>query len=209
MTKLEKLFGNATQVKIMRLFIFNPNTTFASSDLSKMTKARSSSVRKVMNVLEKIDFVDKKKVTRKTTTTRGRGKKKKKVTRKRKVVAWTLNEDFAYLSPLRDLLMPTDKVTHKEVEKKITPTGRIKLVLLSGVFIYEPEARVDLLVVGDKIESKKIRQAVSDIEARVGAKLSYAVMDTDEFKYRHGVNDKLIRDIFDFKHEKILNKLDV
>lgn len=209
MTKLEKLFGSVAQVRIMRLFIFNPKSSFESSEISKRAKVRSSSVRKVMNTLEKVGMVKKKKISKKTTTTKGRGKKKKKVTKTKKVKGWILNEKFPYLSPLRNLLMPTDSMTHKEIEKKLSEVGKIKLVIVSGVFIHEPSARVDLLIVGDKLKTKNLRNAVNHLEARVGAELAYAALDTDEFKYRNNINDKLVRDILDFPHEKIVDKLGI
>lgn len=207
MNTLEKLFGSAAQVKIMRLFIFNPKLVLDPTEIARRTKVRSASVRTVMSTLEKTGLVKKKSFSKKVNATLGRGKKKKKVIRTKKMKGWTLNEGFTYLSPLRVLLMPSDALSNREIEKKISVAGRVKLVIISGVFIHEPEARVDLVIVGDQMKTEKLRNIVSDLEARVGSELSYAALDTEEFKYRHNINDRLIRDILDFPHEKIVNKL--
>ena len=46
------------------------------------------------------------------------------------------------------------------------------------------------------------------MEAEIGRELSYGVFETDDFRYRVSVCDKFIRDILDYSHKKILNKLE-
>ena len=48
---------------------------------------------------------------------------------------------------------------------------------------------------------------MSSIEAELGKELRYAAFETLDFQYRLGIYDKLIRDILDSQHQKILNKL--
>lgn len=199
MNSLEKLFVSGAQVKIMRLFIFNPTTAFDASEVAKRTKVRPASVRKVISGLEKAGLIRSKSVSR---TRAGRGKKKSK-----KVRGWYLNESFQYLAPLKNLLMPTDSLTYKQIEKKLRSSGRIKLILISGVFLHDPEARVDILVVGDALKTKNLSSAVGDLEAQVGAELTYAALDTEDFLYRQAINDRLVRDIFDYPHRIVLDKI--
>lgn len=199
MNSLEKLFASGGQVKIMRLFIFNPNTSFDAAEVARRTKVRPVSVRKVLSGLEKARLIKSKSVSR---TTAVRGKKKSK-----KVRGWFLNEAFPYLMPLKNLLMPTDSLTYKGIEKKLRPSGRIKLILISGVFMHDPEARVDILVVGDALKTKSLTSAMGDLEAQLGAELAYTALDTEDFLYRQAINDRLIRDIFDYPHQIILDKL--
>jgi len=91
--------------------------------------------------------------------------------------------------------------------RKISTTGNIKLVLIAGVFLHNPDSRVDILIVGDHIKHGKLLSVISSIEAELGKELRYAVFETGDFQYRMGIYDKLIRDILDSQHEKILNKL--
>jgi len=48
---------------------------------------------------------------------------------------------------------------------------------------------------------------MSSIEALLGKELRYAAFETTDFQYRLSIYDKLIKDILDYQHEKILNKL--
>ena len=69
------------------------------------------------------------------------------------------------------------------------------------------ESRVDILVVGDKINKTSLQNAMQDIESQIGKELSYAVFNTEDFSYRLDICDKLVRDILDYPHRKILKKL--
>ena len=82
-------------------------------------------------------------------------------------------------------------------------------MVLSGIFIRESDSVVDILIVGDKIKKHVVESALGSIEAELGKELTYAFFETNDFKYRIGVYDKFIRDIFDYPHKKIINKLNI
>jgi hypothetical protein len=54
-----------------------------------------------------------------------------------------------------------------------------------------------------------LERAIRDIESEVGKELTYAAFKTDDFIYRLGMYDKFIRDILDYPHEKILDKIGI
>jgi len=64
-----------------------------------------------------------------------------------------------------------------------------------------------LTIVGDRLDKKMIDIEVKKIESEIGKELRYAVFDTEEFMYRLKMYDKLIRDLLDYPHTKIINKL--
>jgi hypothetical protein len=67
--------------------------------------------------------------------------------------------------------------------------------------------RLDLLLVGDGLKKSEAARIVRGMEAEIGTELTYALFNTEEFLYRINVRDKLVRDIFDYSHEVILNRL--
>ena len=81
------------------------------------------------------------------------------------------------------------------------------MVVISGVFIQNPETRVDLLIVGDEMKDRVVKKVLQNMEADIGKELRYTVLRSDDYKYRYNVCDRLIRDIFDYPHEVILDKL--
>ena len=186
MTKsVSNIFGGEAKVKIMRLFIFNPGTIFKASAVSDRTQERRAVVAREIRNLMKGGLLRKK----------GKG--------------YTLNYDYPFVEALNSFLIDASPISEKEIIKKVSRAGTMKLILISGVFLHDPEARVDMLVVGDHLKKGVLVQAISSIEAMLGREIRYASFETADFQYRLGLYDKLVRDILDFNHKKILNKLGV
>ncbi len=185
---LEKIFGGAARVKLMRLFLFNPNSSFTADEISSRTKTEISRVRREANFLIKVGMVKKKN----NSSNRG---------------VWYLNERFPYLAEFQRLLLQTSLITPQTILKKLSKIGRLKLVILSGLFKEQWESRLDMLVVVDNGKKSTIESIMSTIEAEVGREIQYAVLDTNDFKYRLGVGDRLVRDVLDYPHEIALDKL--
>lgn len=193
METLSKLFGNETKVKIMKLFLFSPERIFDTGDISERVKADSSKVRREVNVLEKIGLV----------------KRRVNVKRKTRRQGFALDPSFLYLLPLQNFLVNTEPLQQKEIIRKITKLGSIKLIIIAGVFIQEPESRVDILVVGDNIKKRPFESTMKILESEVGKELKYTYFTTEDFKYRLSMYDKLTRDILDYPHKKVLNRLGI
>lgn len=203
METLTKLFGSAAKVKIIKMFLFNSLTAYDVAQISDRTKESSSKVRREVHVLEKMDLI-KRRVFYKTVH---RKKGNRTVAGKVKTSGWILNHDFEFLLPLQQFLVNLNHLSPKDIARKLHKTGNIKLVITAGIFIQASESRVDLLVVGDHIKKGSVENAIRNIEAEMGKEIRYAVFETADFQYRLGLYDKLIRDILDFPHEKIVNKI--
>ncbi|MCK5285920.1 MAG: hypothetical protein KAJ58_01690 [Candidatus Pacebacteria bacterium] len=204
METLSKLFGNAAKVKIMRLFLSNEDIIFDNADISKRTKVSLVNLRKELKVFENISLI-KKRVFYKEITKKVKGKE---VIEKKKTSGWILDTNFSLLAPLKNLLIKGSPVSSKDIIGRLKGGGSLKLIITSGVFIQEPDSRVDILIVGDNINNSYLERAISILESEIGQELKYFILETPDFNYRLGVYDKLLRDILDYSHKKIVNKLD-
>src|SRR3990167_5368427 len=147
---LNKLFGTPARVRIMRLFLLNNEQGFLPKDISKKTKANQSAVRKELNLLANIDFIKKKSfVTEKII--KSKGKHPKISSKRKKNVGWFLNENFEYLKHMNDLLTDADFFDRDSLTSRFKNAGKVKLLIISGVFIQSPESRADLLLVEDNL----------------------------------------------------------
>ena len=95
---------------------------------------------------------------------------------------------------------------------KILKLGRIKLAVISGVFLNNngnsnDNSVADLFIVGDEINKDKLRTFLKALEAEVGKEIKLGIMDKEEFDYRHGMFDRFVRVLLESPHEKIINKL--
>lgn len=202
---LSKLFGSAAKVKIMRLFLLNPDNAYDVIDVAQRTKVSIPTARREIALLEKIKLIRKKTYTVEVEHWRGKSVQ----VERRKVQGWTLNVRFSYLSQLRSLLVNTPALLPSQILQKISSAGKIKLLIIAGIFIQQPDSRVDLLVVGDGLKSGVLENAVRVIESEVGKEIRYTAFETKEFQYRLGIYDKLVRDILDYPHETVVDRLEV
>ena len=47
------------------------------------------------------------------------------------------------------------------------------------------------------------------LEAEIGKEVRYAWMSTSDFFYRLNMSDRLLRDMFDYPHAIVLDRLDI
>lgn len=180
METLSKILGSGARVKIMRLFLLNKGKGFTTKDVSKRSRVSPEVARRELKLFLSVGFL------------------------KKRGINWYYNSLFKYGDEFEELLVRSDTLNTEEILNNIKKAGRVKLVIISGIFIKKHDSRVDLLIVGDKMKKGKIEEAIKKIEAEIGAELVYAVFDTKEFLYRLNMYDKLVRDILDYPHEVLL-----
>jgi len=200
---LEKLFGSPARVKILRLFLFNNGVNFENADIAKRARVPASSVRTETLMMERIGLIKRRTFYVEVT----QGKRARKKTVKKKVRGWTLDTRFKYLAALRNFLLAATPIGQNKIVQKLNTAGRPKLVVIAGAFIQDWDGEVDLLVVGDGISESKLDSAVRSIESEMGRELRFALFSTEDFNYRMNIYDKLLRDVFDYPHQTILNRL--
>ncbi len=177
---LGKILGNSSRVKIMRLFFLNKSKGFKNVDIVKRSRVSADIVRKEMKLLASVGLI------------------------KKRAEDWFFDPSFKYASEFEGLLIGSDTLDKEAIADIFKKAGKVKLLVVSGVFIKNKESRVDLLIVGDKMNKSKIEEGVRKLEAEIGVELVYALFDAKEFAYRIKMYDKLVRDILDFPHEIVL-----
>jgi len=193
----DKLFGSAGRVKLLRLFLLNPIQVFDRADVMKRAKVAGTTATSELGLLSRIGMLKKKTFF-----------KEMKSGKKKRVKGFMLNPEFVHNTPLRNLLVVSAQ-NESNVVKRISRHGKIKLIITSGVFIQEEESRIDLLVVGDNLKEGPLKTSISTLESEIGKQIRYAIFTTQDFKYRLGICDRLIRDVLDYPHQVVVDKLGV
>ncbi|MDP2705265.1 MAG: hypothetical protein U1D31_01650 [Patescibacteria group bacterium] len=197
---LERLFEDVPKIRMMRLFLFNPDLAFGLEDITRRLNITTREAKKQLAVFSKAGVVRRKEFFKEDAAHSPKR-------RKGKVHGWTLNKSFPYVASLQTFLIDLTPFKRSDIVRKISRAGRIKLVVLSGVFLNEWESRVDLLVVGDHLKKRIIESLIKNIESEIGRELKYAIFETQDFNYRLGMYDRLVRDITDYPHETLLDKV--
>lgn len=146
---------------------------------------------------------------------------KNKASRKRasrSTVRWpqeqyVLNPDFEFFNELRALLLKASPAEKHNLAAKIQRLGRVKLAIVSGIFIDNRDniagesSPADLFIVADDVDKRRLNIFLKDLEAQVGSEIRFGLMEKEEFDYRYGMFDRFVRVLLEGPHEKIINKL--
>jgi hypothetical protein len=187
---LQKLFGSEARVKLLRLFLFNPKLHYTIPDTAQRARVPERTARKEIAMFFAIGLI------RRNPTRKGSG------------LRFSLNTEFGYVSVLQNLLLNAPERA-KDIFDRIRSSGVIKLVVVAGVFVNDWEGRIDLLIVGDRVKDKSLRLRMRKFESEIGRDLRYAMLATDDFLYRLNMNDKLVRDVFDYPHRILVDRLNI
>lgn len=192
---LEQLLDSPEKIQLIKLFVRNGEKIFTLKEAAAFLRLSKKDCGAALAELSEIGFLKSKpKVIAK-------GKKKTRA------VGYFADLTFILLPELKSAIHKTLPLKMEVFAEKIKKTGRIKLLAVAGVFLNNEKKRADLFIVGDKIKQGRLKKIISDIEARVGQEIVYSAMDTAEFKYRHKMFDRFIRDILEYPHEKLISRL--
>jgi hypothetical protein len=205
MDTLTAIFGNEVKVRVLRLFLFNETTIFLGREIIERTKSVQNLVKKELSILEKAEVIKTRKVSKEIQITQG----KKVIQKKVEGMGYVLNNKYPYLTPLKNLLTITSLSVDESLTKRFTNAGKIKLFIVAGVFIQNWDSRVDILIVGDDLNLSKIEMVIKNIEAEIGKEIAYSAFETQDFEYRMGIHDRLVRDILDYPHVTLLDRLNI
>lgn len=182
---LGRVLGSVARVRVMRLFLLNKDKTFLPKDIVSRSRVSQETLRRELTNLYNADFI------------------------KKSPKGYYFNQNFPYARELESLLISTDILDEDAIIKEFKKAGKIKLLIVAGIFIKDRDSRVDLLLVGDKLKKSKVEEIIKKLEAEIGVELSYAMFDTKEFLYRLGMYDKLVWDVLDFPHQIVLQARDL
>jgi len=187
MESLAKLFGSGARLKTLRLFVFNQNVSFTFPEITERLKLSKEATHRELDELCKSGLLRKKSA--------------------HAPVRYQTNPRFEYLDALDAFIRDTTSVRPQRMLATLRRAGTMQLVALSGFFTNVLESQIDLLVVGDRIEERKLAAVVHSLEAELGREIRYASFATVDFRYRVGIYDRLLRDVFDYPHRKLIDKL--
>lgn len=187
MESISKIFGSGARLKTLRLFIFNKDASFTVADVAERAKISKDAARGEINELVAADLLRKKGTSTPTH--------------------FQINPRFEHLSALEVFIRDTTSVRPENLVKGLRRAGALRLVVLSGLFSSVLEPQIDLLVVGDHLDERVLASVVHSLEAELGREIRYATFATPDFRYRRGVYDRLLRDVFDYPHRVLIDKI--
>lgn len=196
---LEILFGSTARVRLLRFFLFNPTQEFTFDDISRRARLVRRTARTELNALERAEVIKKKQIFVPVPD------KEKKL----KVQGYMLNTKFPQLSSLQTFLFETAPIDGKTLLKHMRKAGPLDFVACAGIFTREFDQRLDVILSMKTLNNQKIETAIRSLESELGIEIRFAAFTTEDLIYRVGMYDKLTRDVFDYPHQILIDKIGV
>jgi len=199
---LEQLFESQPKIKILKFFFRNYQENFTLKEVLRRLRTNAFLIRRELSKLEKLGLIRQRKVWLSFEKKRGGVRKEQKI-------VFGINVDFDFFNELKNLILKSTIASKDELMSKTKKIGNIKILALSGIFTGDETAKADILIVGDKINPRKLNTFIKDLEAEVGKELNCAAMTTREFNYRYDMYDRFVRDLLTGKSEILINRINL
>lgn len=196
---LSILFGSQARVKLLRFFLFNPSKEFTFDEISRRAKLVRRTARTEINALERAEVIKKKQIYA----------EKEGSAKKVRAQGYVLNKDFPDLQSLQTFLFETAPINGKTVLKHLRKAGSIDFLVVAGIFVRDFEQRLDILVAMKSLSNTKVENAIRALEAELGVEIRFAAFATEDLRYRVGMYDKLTRDVFDYPHQIVTDRVNM
>lgn len=171
---LEELFVSRVRVKILQLFLSNPqDSLFHVREIVRRVSEEINAVRRELARMEKFGMV----------TSEWRANRR----------LYKFRRDYLFYKELVSLVSKTSGLGGNIVKNK-NKLGKIKFAFLSTSFlkgIQSSSEDVDFLIVGS-IVLPELQSIIADEQAKREAEINYSFMDEAEFKFRVKRRDPFI-----------------
>ncbi len=200
---LENIFGSRTRVKLLKLFLIHPERSFFVRELARKTGEEINSIRRELNNLEELGLI---KVENEAGFNKGSVRRQGQ-TKKEKRKFYSVNTNFLLYNEFKNLILKSRFLLEKSLVKEINNLGKVKLLVLSGVFVDDKKAKTDFLIVGN-IDREKLKLLIGKLEKNFDQEIRYTVMTTQEFNYRNRITDKFLFEMLEGRKIIVIDNLD-
>jgi len=175
---LDQLFSSRTRVKLLKIFLSNPENDFFVRELTRLTDEQINSVRRELDNLKKIGFIK----------SRDDGNRK----------FFQVNQNFSIFEELTSIFTKAQGPS-EEILSNILSCGDIDLISISGKLITRTESNLEILIVGD-VKKEQVQNFLKKLEEDRAHQVRYAIFTREDFMFRLKCRDKFIENYF--KKEK-------
>jgi DNA-binding transcriptional ArsR family regulator len=173
---MKELFISTVRVRVIKLFLTNPNEQFHVREITRRVGAEINAVRRELSRLRGAGFLKK--------TPRGNK------------VFYSVKGDFIFYDELLGMVAKETGIGKAILEKK-EDLGKINFAMLARAFVkgrISKPSEVDLLLVG-KISTPLISKLVEQEQQRRGHEINFTVLTPEEFDFRKRRKDPFILDV--------------
>ncbi len=184
---IDALFGSKTRVKLLHLFMNNPNRAFYVREITRKIDEQINSVRRELSNMLSIGIIQSDSSNNK--------------------LYYEVNQNYIHYQPLKAMFGDGQAVSPAAAEttassdwsKRLKPLGDVRVALLSGALVRGSSSSVDVLLAGS-VNKTQVKHFIKSLEEEEKKSLNYTVMTYEDFYYRLSIKDRFITDIINGKY---------
>lgn len=182
---LKRLFTSTTRVKLLTIFLLNPEQEFFIRELTRELNEQINSIRRELDNLKKIGLLKTKEKNRKKY--------------------FTVNKNFLLFNELKAIIVKG--ISNKdEISRRIASFGDVDVLIFSGIFVNK-DSMIDMLIVGN-IDKERLEEYLNN-ELDTSRAIRFSIMSRDDFQYRKKCYDKFLMDLLEGADNMVtINNLD-
>lgn len=176
MNDLNALFVSRVRIKILQLFLANPNQIYYIREIVRLVEEEINAVRRELNRLQKLSLL----------RSEWRGNRK----------YYQFRDDYLFHRELLGLVIKTTGLGNTIIKGR-NKIGKVKYAFLSLSFAVGKkleENQVALVLVGE-IVLPELSLLVSEEEKKIKREIHYTVMTEEEFEFRKDHHDPFLADV--------------
>ena len=173
MASLKDLFISKTRVKLLQVFLTNPDEMYYVRQLTRLAKEEINAIRRELMRMDSLGMVKSEK----------RGNR----------LYYFFRKDYLFFQDLVKMVAKTTGIG-EEIIKQKNKLGNLKYVFLSGRYVRRmpsKEGLVDLLLVGDVVMAQ-VAALIRKYESIAKREINYTAMTEEEFDFRKRRRDPFI-----------------
>ncbi|MDO4712881.1 MAG: transcriptional regulator [Candidatus Saccharibacteria bacterium] len=179
---IDALFGSKTRVKLLHLFLNNPEKSFYVREITRLIDEQINSVRRELANMLNVGIILSDNADNK--------------------LYYTVNRQYDYYEPLRGIFADKATTAPSKGSAASSPdwvewlrrVPGLRIAVAAGKLVRGSASGVDLLLVGS-LSTAQVAAVIKKIEKAEGREINYAVMPYDDFYYRLSVRDKFVAEI--------------
>ena len=179
---IDALFGSKTRVKLLHLFLNNPDKSFYVREITRLIDEQINSVRRELSNMLSVGIIVSDSADNK--------------------LYYSVNQQYEHFESFRQIFgdggqkkaAPTVVRDQPSWQTDLSKLSGLRLALIAGILVRGSASPVDVLLVG-AMPQAKVDAFMKKVEKAEGRDLNYTVMTYDDFYYRLSVRDKFVSEI--------------
>lgn len=193
---IDALFGSKTRVKLLGLFMNNPDRSFYVREITRNIDEQINSVRRELANLVRIGIITDKSVDNR--------------------LYYQVDTKFKYYRALHEMFADDSevvsgaKVSIDDWATRFRAATGVQVVVFAGTMVYGSTSKIDLLIAGgNRMDQGKVKTLIKALERDAGTSLNYTILSLDDLYYRLSIRDRFVLDVLESNHTIVLDSAGV